>query len=588
MDYSFLHNSDLCCRFAFSLKDQLDKLSMDDDVDGYTAKFLDIVKSTTMRFARIKSVNHKNSNRKGWITNAIKNAATKRDKLYKNMVSHPGVAALKMKYVDQRNKVSAMIRKAKTDSFARRVDNSLQNKSYKVINEILGNASKFRSPTSIEHNGTVLVDGHQIANTFNDYFVTVGPKLAADIASLPRPSNRSSTSHNIFLRPTTRHEVELIINQLANKAAGDDDIPAKVLKKVSYVVGRHISDLINKCYETGKFPSSLKIAKVVPIYKEGNLDSVSNYRPISILSAVSKIFERTIFNRMYDFLDKKSLLYRNQFGFRSKRSTTHALVEIVERIRNGQDANETACCIFLDLSKAFDTLNHQILLDKLERHGIRGQVYQLLENYLQNRKQYVKLISSKSDLLDITCGVPQGSILGPLLFLIYVNDISTICEKSVPFLFADDTNLIGFNRKGSTDFMQEDTQRIYEWLCANKLSLNIGKSSTLTFNATSVENLICGNVPISHSTNCKYLGVRLDANLGFDDHIKMVVKKLSRHAGIISKIRHYLPRKTVVLYYKQYVQPVIQYGLLVYGCTTQSKLKPILLQQKKIVRLIYF
>ena len=215
-------------------------------------------------------------------------------------------------------------------------------------------------------------------------------------------------------------------------------------------------------------------------------------------------------------------------------------------------------------------------------------MHQLLANYLKTRKQYVKLNNIKSDLLEITCGVPQGSILGPLLFLIYVNDIPAICENSIPFLFADDTNLIGFNKKGSVEFMQADTQRMYKWLCANKLSLNIGKSSTLTFNATSIQDLKCGNVPIAHATSCKYLGVRLDENLSFDEHITTVVTKLSKHAGIISKIRHYLPRKTVLLYYKQYVQPVIQYGLLIYGCTSESRLKPILVQQKKIVRLIYF
>ena len=234
----------------------------------------------------------------------------------------------------------------------------------------------------------------------------------------------------------------------------------------------------------------------MPIHKEGNREVITNYRPISILSAISKVFERALFNRLYKFIDKFKLFSPNQFGFRPKRNTSHALLEIIEKIRCSENLNESACCILLDLRKAFDTLNHTILLRKLEKYGIRGIALSILHSYLSDRQQYVCIGPSSSSYLSISCGVPQGSILCPLLFLIYVNDIANACNNSTPYLFADDTNMIGFGRKGTVNFMQSDLSRVSDWMSHNKLSLNVEKSSAISFNTADDHSLTCGETPL--------------------------------------------------------------------------------------------
>ena len=268
----------------------------------------------------------------------------------------------------------------------------------------------------------------------------------------------------------------------AHKSAGIDGIPADVIKNCSDIFAPLLTSLINLSFSQGTFPSCLKIARVIPISKGNDKTDINNYRPISLLSVVSKVFERIRYSRNISFLEKLHLLNDSQFGFRSKRSCVDAIAHIVEKIR--EDHHKTFyTCIFLDLKKAFDTVDHTRLLQKIYKIGIRGKTFYWLQSYLQGRTQVVSIHNCSYQVRDINYGVPQGSILGPLLFIIYINDKISVCEKIQPTLFADDTNLlISMENAAITEFANDmELNRIDMWLKVNKLSLNLDKTHCMPF-----------------------------------------------------------------------------------------------------------
>ena len=278
-------------------------------------------------------------------------------------------------------------------------------------------------------------------------------------------------------------EVLDIINQLESKSTGPQSIPIKLLKLIPDLIIIPLCKIITNSFTSGVFPESLKISKVIPIYKDGSTEMLNNYRPISLLSVFDKIMEKLIHKRLYSFLMEHNILFHNQFGFRKNNSTTYALIEITERIKESIDKHKYGCGIFIDLRKAFDTVNHNILLSKLEHYGVRGNALRWFKSYLSNRKQYVFYNGESSKLKEITCGVPQGSVLGPLLFLLYINDLPNITKVFQFFLFADDTNIYcDANTLDELQFLiNKELKELQTWLIVNRLSLNIDKTNFVIF-----------------------------------------------------------------------------------------------------------
>ena len=250
------------------------------------------------------------------------------------------------------------------------------------------------------------------------------------------------------------------------------------------------------------FPTKLKVAKVGSLFKKGDPEFASNYRPISLLPIFSTLFEKLVYKRLYSFVTQIVIIHRLQFGFQEKHSVEHALISLTETIRNTLDNKKFGCGIFLDLQKAFDTVNHVILLSKLEHYGIRGNAFAWFNSYLSDRGQYVSINGCDSNLLNVSCGVSQGSVLGPLLFVIFVNDLPNTTKKLKIYLFADDTNIY-FESPTLSNLRKKinnELKYVKRLLDANRLILNIGKSNYIIFHSTNTSIASCLSTKMGKST----------------------------------------------------------------------------------------
>ena len=357
----------------------------------------------------------------------------------------------------------------------------------------------------------------------------------------------------------------------------------------------HELNMINKVrlvYVPMLFPDILKVAKVIPLHKGGSTEELNNYRPISLLSIFDKIIEKIMHAKLYNFLEEHNILFKNQFGFKKKCNTAHSLIEITEKIKQSIDDGKFGCGIFIDLKKAFDTVNHKILLLKLEHYGVRGTLLKWFESYLTDRKQYVFFNGVSSEVLGITCGVPQGSVLGPLLFLIYINDLPNISDKLQFFLFADDTNIYfdSENLALIERVVNEELKKLSLWLNVNRLALNVGKTNFVIFRANKPLDhnvtLIMNKKALEQKDHVKYLGVLVDEHLNWNYHTSHVAKKIGRGIGILAKLRHYLNPKMLKNIYYCLVYSHLSYGIQAWGSAANTYLKNILVLQKKAVRIL--
>ena len=360
-------------------------------------------------------------------------------------------------------------------------------------------------------------------------------------------------------------------------------------------IAKIIAMLFNKSLNQGIFPSALKFAKVVPIHKGDSLFEVSNYRPISLLPTVSKIFEKLMYSRLINFINKHEILYNKQFGFQKNMSTEYAVNTVVTNIINCLEKKEQGFCIFLDFAKAFDTVNHEILLKKLAHYGIRGIALQWFKSYLSDRRQCTSIGDTLSDADLIKCGVPQGSVLGPLLFLLYINDITNSSSIFKFILFADDTSLF-FSHKNNPnveDILNNELGKVASWLSANKLSLNVGKSNLLIFtlcDRTNINdiNLSINNEKLKIVNMAKYLGVLIDDKLNWNEQIKAINLKLAKGIGLLSKIRHYVPKTVLRSLYYAFINSHNDYNLLNWSTCAVTNLNSININMKKAIRIMCF
>ncbi len=398
---------------------------------------------------------------------------------------------------------------------------------------------------------------------------------------------------SITLPDTSASEVlELILGLNPKKASGYDEINNKLIKRTNDTIAPFLNTLFNAVMKQGVYPDCFKTAQVTPLYKGGDRSNVNSYRPISLLPAFSKLLEKIIFVRMMNFLIEKNILSERQFGFRPKFSTEYAILDIYEKLLKNLDEKQTSCAIFLDLAKAFDTVSHDILLRKLEKYGIRGNALELLSSYLKDRYQFVKMGETKSIISLIEYGVPQGSILGPILFLLYINDLPEATNFFIK-LYADDTFLCAQSNdlKALEKHVNEELKKVYDWLRSNRLTLNIAKSKyIIVTNKRSVTpiSVRINDTELDECDSYKYLGVIFDKNLDWKAHVEYICDKISRAVGCIAKLRHRVDIEILREVYHALIHSYVRYGILAWGNISEAGMQPLTTLLNKAIRIMTF
>jgi hypothetical protein len=574
--------------------------------------FIEIMKRNIKVVTCFVTVSAKNRKINPWMTTAILNSVRTKDKLCKRTKKNLSNQAFREEFVKFKN---ILITQAKEIFYQERMLKARNDcrKQWQILNEITGSKKQTRKyPDEIIINGesiSLSSDPKRYANEFNMFFANVGSTLADKIKQNYQSQNKympNSIFNSFFTSPVTENEIHDLINSLElGKSSGFDGISAKVVKATKLVITPILVHLFNLSFSSGIFPQILKRTVVIPIFKKGCLNDPNNYRPIALLSIFSKLLEKAMKNRLMRFFEKNSLFNDNQYGFREKRSTEDAVQNLLGQICAAIDSDNAALGIFLDLTKAFDTVDHDRLLKKLECYGIRGLANAWFANYLSNRQQVTRVDDNVSDTALITVGVPQGSVLGPVLFLIYINDIYNLNTHSSITSFADDTVLLNTNKHKELAFQnaESDLNSIRDWFSENLLTLNVFKSNCVNFslkrdNDLTVSNLFmhscsgtnstCGCPIIKKVDDVRYLGVSLDSMLNWKNQIELVVSRLRALLCKMYYLRKLVSLNTLKKFYFAMGHSHLLYSILCWGGTYRSVVDPIIKLQNRIVRVMTF
>lgn len=487
-------------------------------------------------------------------------------------------------------------RRAKSSYYQRLLSTNNPKQLWSQINDLLGRKPVEGKKLKLEVDGIQTDDPKEVGNIFNEFFSTVGESVASSLNSdgdINKFNTVEVSTRSIFLRPASESEVMNIVNALdSSKATGVDEFPIAALKHHKTALSRIICTCFNDSVSLGSYPDCLKKAIVYPIFKGGSPTNPTNYRPISVLPAINKVFEKLLSIRLLNFLETTALFYEHQFGFRQGSSTEIAVLELVDDVSHSVDQKFTAGAMFLDLSKAFDTINHSMLLKKLDAYGIRGVANAFIGSYLSDRQQGVVISGIRSDYRNIRCGVPQGSNMGPLLFLIYVNDISNLNIKGQPKLFADDTS-ISYKSNNVADLFQamsQDLHLITAYLENNLLSLNLTKTKVMVFgnkDTSSHPKLVVKGKTIEEVTSFKHLGVHIDNRLRWDVHIREMLSSCSSLCGILRKLSRFVPQHVLLTIYYSFIHSRYKYGIAAWGSSSNIHLKDVQIQQNRCMKAIF-
>ena len=569
------------------------------DVDWYHEFIVAVYNIFCASFPMV-TLSRKRMKDKPWMTKELKKACILNSKLYKKSIKSSDPSAVE-RYRSY-NKIYKYNLQRTEMEYYREIFGS-NTTSIKELWKHLGtliNQKNKKARTRIDklyYKGKSHTKDIDIANAMNDHFCSVGETLQNKLPTcnenafkeyLPNPVMNSFVLSHILYEDILRE-----INQLnIKKAAGQDGLGPKIVKLCPEIFAVNLIKIFNKSIDDGVYPSEMKLARVIALFKKGSKQDPDNYRPISLLPICNKIFERLICIQLKSFLEKYKIYVDFQFGFRPDHSTVMALTEMTDSVRCLLDSGYYVLGLFVDLSKAFDTVDHDILLYKLSQYGIRGHSNNFFRSYLSNRSQYTTINDTNSSKKNITCGVPQGSVLGPVLFLLYVNDLSQAIRHGTARLFADDTNIFTYDKKIDDLIARSiDVYKcLFKWCISNRLTINFSKTCFMlfttknkyvppNFNVIKVDDII-----IHRSDVTKYLGLYIDEKLTWKFHVNELCKKLVQYFGIFKRVKDKVTQKLVRQLYFAFIYSRISYGIQVYGSCSNKLLNKVQTLQNGLLK----
>lgn len=542
----------------------------------------------------------RNSNNKEWITNEIRASSANLRDLYHTQKKFNQLRTL---YQEARRHHLRLIQDSKKRFYQQLIfsSNNIIKSSWRVINKLSGKKSTSNDVIAIkDQHGALITDTQVIANNFNTYFREAPALVLSQIPTVDSSTHTATNSHKVtssfFLLPYCPDELlNLCRRRLrSGRSAGPDGFRASIIKQAVEFLIQPLTHLVNASFESGQFPLLLKTSQIIPIHKKGPSDMMENYRPIALTSVFSKIFEYAFLNRLNPFLLKHNILKHNQFGFRENLSTTDAILNFLKPISTSLEAGECPVGVFCDLSRAFDCINHEVLLRKLADYGIRGTPLNWISSFLTHRNQFVAIhnSSTRKSCSDITCvnvGVPQGTVLSPTLFSLYINDMVDFLDPAcASTLYADDAS---FSVSSSDDLRLQiicnsNLTRLLNWYCLNSLFLNSSKTHYIRFHNPQKEcpplNLSIGNFLISSKESIRFLGLEVDQHLKWKNHCDNLRSKLHASCFLFKSLRKLLNLQQLIALYHAQVGSRIRYAILLWGNSTD--VGDVFLAQKRVVR----
>ena len=576
-----------------------DTIKLFEDTDDILEAWSDLFLQVVDKHVPVKQHRVKHKNQLQWFTPEILDAIKSRDR-HKSLGN-------KDHYKYWRNKVTKLISKSKKDQYQTYIENNKDNPSsiYKIFQEVGAGKGPHRQSVieSINNGDSQTEDPTQIANVFNEYFVNIATKLKEPVTSINHDKLKEFCDSKLpvdtkFVIPNIEKATVLkfLSNIDVNKATGTDSIGPRLLKLAAPYITEHVTFICNHSIDSCVFPKKWKEAKVTPLHKNGSHQEVNNYRPISILPVMSKILEKHVHDCLSKFLHEFRLFHKTQSGFRSQHSCETALVHMIDSWLNALDSSKMIGVVLVDFKKAFDLVDHQILLSKLEIYGIKENALIWFNSYLTHRMQQVSVDNNKSEFQQVKHGVPQGSILGPLLFLLFINDLPLYLNNVKADLYVDDTTLYDIQHtvEDIEKNLQTALRNLYTWCQCNGMVLNSAKTKVMLITTyqkrqrLSREELVLefNTDSLSMITTDKILGVYIDNNLTWSDHIKHLSKKISSNIWLLSKIKKFLSQAHRVQFYKSYIQPHIDFCSIVWGSSSEANKLKIYRLQKRACRVI--